>query len=266
MKKIFWMITAALALILAACGGSPPALLAVATPTQYVPPPVATLPPDIVIASAEAQPAREASLSFAISAPIKEIFVKEGDTVKAGQELMTLYVPDLEGQVVALEFADQAAELEYQYWIPARLNRPPERKQQAKAEWDQVKTQLEVAKASLAQKSIYAPFDAVVVELTAQPGELAQPGKVVIKLADLNRLQIVTTDLSERDIPRVQAGQSVSVYVEALGQTVSGKVLRIAPVSETVGGDVTYPVTIELDKQAAGLLWGMTAEVEISTK
>jgi len=266
MKKTFWMITAGLSLILAACGGSPPAILAVSTPTQYVPPPIETLPPDIVIASAEARPARESYVAFAISAPIKEIFVKEGDAVKAGQELMTLYVPDLEGEVVAMEFAVQSAELEYQYWIPPRLNRPPERKQKALAEFDQVKTQLEVAKANLAQKSIYAPFDATVVDVSMQRGEIAQTGKVVITLADLAHLQIVTTDLSERDVPRVEAGQSVSVYLEAMDQTVDGKVLRVSPVSETVGGDVTYPVTIELDKQVEDLLWGMTAEVEIQTK
>jgi hypothetical protein len=29
---------------------------------------------------------------------------------------------------------------------------------------------------------------------------------------------------------------------------------------------VVYPVTIELDEQPEGLLWGMSAEVEIETK
>jgi len=29
---------------------------------------------------------------------------------------------------------------------------------------------------------------------------------------------------------------------------------------------VVYPVTIELDQQPAGLLWGMSAEVKIQTK
>jgi HlyD family secretion protein len=35
---------------------------------------------------------------------------------------------------------------------------------------------------------------------------------------------------------------------------------------ETVGGDVTYKVTIELDEQPAGLRWGMSAEVEIQAE
>ena len=82
----------------------------------------------------------------------------------------------------------------------------------------------------------------------------------------MNDLQIETTDLSERDISRVKIGQSVNVYLEALDVTVTGKVILSSPVSKTVGGDVVFPVTIKLDEQPEGLLWGMTAEVEIQTK
>ena len=85
-------------------------------------------------------------------------------------------------------------------------------------------------------------------------------------VGEISRMQIETTDLSERDVPAVQIGQSVNVYIEALDATVTGKVIRISPISETVGGDVVYPVTIELDEQIPGLLWGMSAEVEIAVK
>jgi multidrug resistance efflux pump len=88
----------------------------------------------------------------------------------------------------------------------------------------------------------------------------------VIVLGDVAHMQIKTTDLSERDIVDVEIGQSVNVYIEALDLTVTGKVAQISPISETVGGDVVYPVTIELDEQPQGLLWGMTAEVEIQTQ
>jgi multidrug resistance efflux pump len=79
-------------------------------------------------------------------------------------------------------------------------------------------------------------------------------------------MQIKTTDLSEKDVPAVQIGQTVNIYVEALDVTITGKVVQISPISETVGGDVVFPVTIELDEQPANLLWGMSAEVEIQTK
>ncbi len=264
MKKTFWTIAAGLAFLLASCG-SPPPTSAVPTPPQPVAP-VETVSPDVVIASAEVRPAQEARLSFPIAAPVKEALVKEGDVVAAGQTLATLYTPDLEGQLKAAEYAEKAGELDFQYWIPYRHDRPPERKQQAQAEWEQKKMALETARAALTQSYLTAPFSATVIDVSAQPGEYVQAGQVVMTLADLANMQIVTTDLSERDIVRVKEGQTVSIYIEALNLTVSGKVARIAPVSQTVGGDVVFPVTITLDEQVNGLLWGMSAEVEIQTK
>lgn len=265
MKKIFWMTAAGLALMLAACG-SPPSAAVVPTPGGATPAPVVFSSPDAVVASAEAQPAQAARLSFAISAPLKEIFVQEGDAVKAGQILMTLYAPEFEGAVTQAELREKSAALEFTYWIPHRFDRPPERKWQAEAEWNQTKTALDVAKANLGQISIYAPFDAVAVEINAQPGEFAQAGRAVITLADLAHMQIVATDLSERDAPLVKIGQTANVYIEALDVNLTGRVIRISPLSKTIGGDVVYPVTIELDKQPQGLLWGMSAEVKIQTR
>ncbi len=267
MKKLFWMTLPALILILAACG-SP--VETAAAPT--VPAPEADSAPsgfllsEGVVASAEAQPARETQMSFTISAPVKEVLVKEGDVVKAGQALLTLYTPDLEGEVTRAELAAKVGELEFSYWVPRRFDRPPERRQQAEAEWNQLKMSLEVARASFAQSTIYAPFDATVVDVNIQYGEIAQTGQVVITLADLANMRIETTDLSERDVPSVQMGQTANVYIEALDITVTGRVTKISPISETVGGDVVYPVTIELDEQPEGLLWGMSTEVEIQTE
>jgi len=265
MKKLFWMVSLVLTATLAACANAPtatppPAAPATATVTTGL------ILSDGVVASAEAVPAQDTQISFVVSAPVKEVLVKEGDMVTAGQTLLTLYSPDLELAVTAAELDAQAAEWEYQYWIPARLDRPPERRKQAEAELEESKANLETAKANFTQTTISAPFNAVVVDVQLQPGQFAQAGQVVITLADLAHMQIQTTDLSERDVPAVKIGQTANIYVEALDVTVTGKVVQISPVSETVGGDVVFPVTIELDEQPAGLLWGMSAEVEIQTK
>ena len=91
------------------------------------------------------------------------------------------------------------------------------------------------------------------------------PGQTVIVLGDLSRYRIETTDLSERDVPRVQIGQSASVFIEALGEEFTGEVVDIDRVSSTLGGDVVYKVTIDLDRQPKGLLWGMSADVQLET-
>jgi multidrug efflux pump subunit AcrA (membrane-fusion protein) len=265
MKKLLWTASLVLTVTLAACAGAPTATPSpAASATESAP--TGLILSDGVVASAEAVPLQDTQISFLIPAPVKEVLVNEGDVVAAGQTLMTIYSPDLELAVTSAELDMQAAEWEYQYWIPARLDRPPERRQQAAAELEESRAKLETAKANFTQTSLAAPFNAVVVDVKIQPGQFAQAGQVVIVLGDLAHMQIKTTDLSERDIPAVQMGQTANIYVEALDATVTGKVTRISPVSETVGGDVVFPVTIELDEQPQGLLWGMSAEVEIQTK
>jgi HlyD family secretion protein len=89
------------------------------------------------------------------------------------------------------------------------------------------------------------------------------PGQTVIVLGDLSRYRIETTDLSERDVTRIQIGQPASVFIEALGEQFTGEVIDIDRVSSTLGGDVVFKVTIGLDEQPHGLLWGMSADVQI---
>lgn len=91
------------------------------------------------------------------------------------------------------------------------------------------------------------------------------PGQVALTLVDLSRLRVETTDLSELDVARVAVGQRASVYVEPLGVTVGGRVVRLASQAEMIGGDVVYAVLVELDEQPPGLRWGMSVEVEITT-
>jgi multidrug efflux pump subunit AcrA (membrane-fusion protein) len=268
MTKYFWTAFLALTMTLVACSAptaSPSPFTPPATPTPASTPKGLILTGGVV-ASAKLIPAQDAQMSFLISAPVKDMLVKEGDFVNTGQTLATLYAPDFELAVKSAEFDLKAAELEFQYWIPARHDRPPERRHQAEAELEQARAKLETAKVKFAQATLIAPFDATVADVNIQAGEFAQTGQAVIILGDISHMQIKTTDLSERDVPTVQVGQTANVYIEALNVTIKGNVIRVSPISETVGGDVVYPVTIELEEQPAGLLWGMSAEVEIKTK
>ncbi len=123
---------------------------------------------------------------------------------------------------------------------------------------------LQRAQADLANTELRAPSTGIVAALDVNPGELVLPGQAVLTLADLDHLQVETTDLSERDVARVKEGQSVTIYVEALNTDIPGRVLRIAPQASVIGGDVVYTVVIALDEQPANLRWGMSVDVEIS--
>jgi multidrug efflux pump subunit AcrA (membrane-fusion protein) len=131
---------------------------------------------------------------------------------------------------------------------------------------DQAQAALDTAHAALDLASLCAPAAGIISALEVSPGESVVPGQAVLTLADLHHLQIHTTDLSERDMTQVAAGQSATVYVESLDATVDGQVVRIAPRATTVGGDVVYTVVVDLVDPPAGLRWGMSVEVQILTE
>ena len=227
-----------------------------------------------VVASAVVVPAQITRLSFLTSALVKEVAIKEGDDVTAGQTLVTLNIPDLKYNLVAAQEAFRSkqayAELQrYKRVLDIRKGKkfwdvvPPEVRQKADAEAASAQAALEIVQASLAESTLVAPLDANVASVDVMPGEFVKENQVVITLATLNALQLETTDLSERDIPKVNIGATVNIFIEALNENFSGKVISISPRADTVGGDVVFKVTIAFDKQPENLLWGMTAEVSI---
>ena len=281
MKRSLWTTLAAgmaLTMILTACGGShtaaPTATKIPAAPkTNNIPPSSGD-----VIASAVVVPAQQVQMSFAISAPVKEVLVKEGDVVQAGQALILLSIPDLELSVTEAELSVRSAQLQLnRAHDPYKKIRNPdtlrisyvkgyvEKRQEMEARLLAAQAGLDAAKYTLTQGTLVAPFNGTVVDVMIKAGEIAQPGKVVIVLGDVANMQIETTDLGERDVPNVKVGQTASIYIKALDTTINGKVISVSPISDIVGGDVVYKVKVALDEQPAGLLWGMSSEVHIQT-
>ena len=216
-----------------------------------------------VIASANVAPAQITRLSFTIAGRVKEVLVNKGDQVTAGQTLVTLDTTELDAAVQLATANRGVTFAQWEYQLLPRPKQLPEDRVIAKARLDKSDAQIEIATLRLAQASLPSPINATVVSVDVQPGESVDVAQVVVTIATLDQLQVETKDLSERDVPQVTIGQPATVYVDALDQEFTGKVADIAPVSNTIGGDVVYKVTISLDEQPAGLLWGMSAEVTI---
>jgi RND family efflux transporter MFP subunit len=261
MKKLIFPIL--LLLILTACSGvaSSPAPLPTVSLDTASPDESSA---DGITASAVVVPLREARLSFTAVGRVTSVDVKVGDQVKAGQTLVKLDTSILEAKVREAEANLTAAQIQVGYL--KRVGTDQSHLESAETDVERAQALLDSAKATLlAQSALAAPFDGTVVSVDAAPAETVVPGRTVIVLGDLSRYQIETTDLSERDVTRIQVGQSVTVFIEALNQEFTGKVTGIALVSSTLGGDVVYTVTIDLDEKPQGLLWGMSADVKIQT-
>jgi multidrug resistance efflux pump len=136
----------------------------------------------------------------------------------------------------------------------------------AKAQVAAAQAQLQAIETQMKKLTLRAPITGTVSKVNVQPGEWVTPGQPVAALADLDHLRVETTDLSERDIPRVKLGQPVTVFVKALNQDVTGRVSEISPLADTLGGDVVYKTTIDLDTRPTDLRPGMSVEVQFGEK
>ena len=276
MKRILWITFLASAFFLAVAGCSP---AATATPIPAISlnaSDTSTL--NQVKASAVVVPAQEARLSFVISGLVEDVTVKEGDQVAAGQVLVSLDTSELEYNVIAAEAALTSTKIDAQMQKQrekkfdfttfkfVHISPPAEKILEADSRVEQSLSALKVAEASLEQGILVAPFDGTVIDVNVSTGEYIQVSQRIIVIADLENLQIETTDLSELNVAAVSIGQPATVFVEALNKEFPGKVTAISPISDTIGGDVVFKVTIQLDEQPESLLWGMSADVEIDTE
>ena len=104
-----------------------------------------------------------------------------------------------------------------------------------------------------------APFSGTIVDLYVKDGEAIGAFQPALTLADLSVLHVVTTDLSEVDVARLQVGQTANIVFDAISdRTISGTVEKIADKSTGVSS-VYYEVTLSLVEIPEELRWGMTA-------
>jgi HlyD family secretion protein len=138
----------------------------------------------------------------------------------------------------------------------------PETSALADARVSNAQSQLMASQSALDEMEIKAPFDGTVGKLSVHAGDWVSPGQLILAMVDLKHVRVETTDLSERDVVRVKVGEEVTVHVKALDGDIKGSVAQIAPMADTLGGDVVYQTIITLDEIPDGLLPGMSVDVK----
>lgn len=150
----------------------------------------------------------------------------------------------------------------------------------AKLELDNAKAALEEAKDKLKATKMHAPIDGVVMQPPANKGgkdnknlpglgDQVSEGEAVMALGGVHELG-VSLKVDEVDIRNISKGQAVRVQVQALSDSLTGKVRSVAPQAEVDKGSPTFAVMVALDKisdkKAANIRLGMSASVSIVVK
>ncbi len=102
------------------------------------------------------------------------------------------------------------------------------------SEMDVIKRQLDLFNEQLTKCRINSPIGGTVLETYLETGELATPGKPVLKMADLSNLELKVY-VSGTQLSEVKAGKEVKVLIDSENkemQSLSGKIIWISSESE----------------------------------
>jgi HlyD family secretion protein len=131
----------------------------------------------------------------------------------------------------------------------------------------QAQVKVDRAQRDLAQATLVSPCDCVVEAVGLSAGTNAAGS---ITLLDTAQVKFETTNLSEADVVKLQAGQPASIRLKAYPQVFTGTVGTVLPLaSGTQGNLALYTALINLNpadvaSSGATLLPGMTGQAEIS--
>ncbi|MGE5275528.1 MAG: efflux RND transporter periplasmic adaptor subunit [Acidobacteriota bacterium] len=182
----------------------------------------------------------EAVLSSRLAAPVAEVRAVPGQTVRAGAVLVRLEQSEadsaLEGARAGLAASRSALELARrnraryeklearQAAAAVELERARQEEAAAAAGAASAEAALRRAETDRAQAVLTAPFDAVVVEKMVSPGDLAAPGRPLVRLASVSGRRVEAAP-GEQEAAHLAVGDPVEVVVAGRAQT--GRVAEI---------------------------------------
>lgn len=204
----------------------------------------------------------EVALAFKVGGVIARIAVDAGQSVRAGQVLAALRPTEIAAQVATAQEGRRKAERDL-----ARVTRlyadsvaTLEQLQDARTAREVAGNAVRIAEFNAEYAVIRAPDDGIVLSRLAEPGQVVEPGRVVLNVRRNARGMVVRIGLPDRDAVRVQRGDSALVAFDAIdGRTFRGRVTQRAAAATTGSGD--YAVEVTLADAGTALPSGLVANV-----
>jgi len=238
-----------------------------------------------VNAAGEIAPAEQVSVRPEINGLVELLPVDVGDHVKRDDLLFKL-----DDKLLQQQRASNLTDIERAKLNLEKAERDYKRAQQLLEDklisqelYDDTKTAYELARNALERTQrdlaltdeqltktvVRAPFDCTVLTRPISAGQAVSgsggfnSGTEVLTIADLNSM-IINAQVNQADVPRLKAGETVEVSVEAVpGLTVTGVVERVYPQATIKNNIKGYPARIVLKQVDPRIRPGMTANVKI---
>lgn len=208
---------------------------------------------------------REVKIFNQAEGRIKEVTVRQGDSVKTGQVLIRL-----DDTLLRAQWDKATAGLRQAKRDALRLKKLKKKQLIAEEIYLKSETAYEVAKAEerllftrLGYMTIKAPFPGKVAARKIEPGDVAPKHTHLLTIFDPSEL-ISDVQVSELVLPHLKVGDSASIRIDALGpENFAGKILRIYP---TVDPQTRLgKIEVTLDPVPAKAQAGQFSRVTLST-
>jgi membrane fusion protein (multidrug efflux system) len=212
-----------------------------------------------------------------VAGEVRELRVREGQTVSAGQLLARIDPADFELRVSEREaqlrsataqreqaqrtLAQNTQLVERGFIARSALDNAASALESATGARDAAQAQLASARKALADTAVIAPIAGVVAERFVQPGEKVSPDARLLSIVDLSRIEI-EAPVPAAEIGAVRPGQSVSLRIEGETEPREGRILRLGP--STAAGTRSILVYIGIDNPGAALRAGLFAQGQLA--
>ena len=158
---------------------------------------------------------------------VKTIHVKEGQSVKKGDLIITLDASTLESGIKELNTGYSLAKIIFEKQNVLWKQKIGSEIQylEAKTNKESLEQKLKTMQEQLDMYKIRAPFTGIVDDISPKVGESAAPGFPLARVINLNKVYL-EADVSEKYISTVKTGGFVEVKLPSHGETVNAKVTR----------------------------------------
>ena len=212
-----------------------------------------------------------------VAGELRDLTVREGDTVKAGQIIARVDPAEYQARVrqaqqlaesakaqvdIARRAFDNNRSLVDQGFISrTALDTSLASLAASEASYRAAQAGMDVAAKALDDTVLRSPLAGLVSQRLAQPGERVSPEARIVEIVDLSRLELEAS-LSATESMDLRLGQSAVLQIEGAAKPVNARVVRINP--SAVAGSRAVIAYLAVDS-APGLRQGLFAQGTLGT-
>lgn len=217
------------------------------------------------------QPVNQTTVKAKVSGEIRQVSVREGQAVKAGQSIVRFDTADLEAKLTdrigaleasraQLELAEKTREQSQQLLKQKFISQTAYDSAQSNLSVTQGtlksnEAQVQLARNALRDGSVTAPLSGVVAKRHVQPGEKVPFDAPLVTIVDLTEMELQAM-VPANDIPELNVGMKVALAIDGFGERrFTGTIDRINPTTEA--GTRAILVFIHIPNPDGALRGGM---------